>query len=209
MAIALCALLCFGITTIWVEGRWAVSILEAAVFLLSGAALLRGGAQASRAGERWALWIPAAVAVWGSVQLALGWTVALADTEWAMLYWLAAACFLWLGTLVEDRERFLNGLLWFSAAMSALALAQLNSRHGKLLWVIPTGRDERTFGTFLNYDNYAAFIELVFPLAVWRTLENHRHWWLYAGMASLLYGSVIASTSRAGAVLVTLELAAV
>jgi O-antigen ligase len=202
--VALWLLLCFGVATIWVDGRWAVSLLESGAFALSAIAMFR---RRTIRGH-WALWILVAIAAWGMVQLAFRWTLAPTQTEWAVLYWLAAACFFGLGTLIEDWKYFLNGLLWFGAAMSALTLAQLYTSKGEILWMIPT-REIRVFGTFPSYNNYAAFLELVFPLALWRTLKAHRYWWIYAGIASLMYGSVIASTSRAGAILVTLELAAV
>ena len=150
-----------------------------------------------------------AIAAWGVIQIALHWTIAVAQTEWSVLYWLGAACFIALGMQVQDQEYFLNGLLWFGAVMSVLALAQLYTSQGQILWLIRTREEQRIFATFPNYNNYAAFIELLFPLALWRTLKSRGNWWVYAGVASLMYGSVIASTSRAGTILVTLELVAV
>src|SRR5260370_6281009 len=117
---SLWVLLWFGIATIWVEGRWAVSVLEAGAFALSAAVLLR---RASIRGH-WALWILVAIAAWGALQLALGWTLAAAQTEWAILYWLVAACFFGLGMLTEDRGYSLNELLWSAAGRSALPLPQ-------------------------------------------------------------------------------------
>jgi O-antigen ligase len=143
------------------------------------------------------------------VQIGVGSTIAPGETQWAILYWLAAACCFGLGRLVEDRERFLSGLLWFGALMSILSLAELDTSKGKILWVIPIDSEDRVFGTFPYHNNYAAFMELLLPLALWRTLKNRRHWWVYAGVAALMYASVIACASRAGAVLATLELAAV
>jgi O-antigen ligase len=204
VVIALWVLLWFGVATIWVEGRWAVSVLEAGVFGLSAVVLLR---QRSIRWH-WALWIPITIASWGLIQIAFGWTLVTAQTEWAVLYWFAAACFLALGLVAGDRD-FFAGLLWFGALMSVLALAQLYTSKGQILWVIPTHEEDRIFGVFPNYNNYAAFIELLFPLALWRTLKSRRHWWIYAAVASVMYGSVIASTSRAGTTLVTLELATV
>src|ERR1035438_9003929 len=192
--------------TIWVEGRWAVSILEAATFVLSAVAAFQNR---WRAIPHWSVWCLATVAGWGIIQIALRWTVVFAQTEWAVLYWLAAACLVALGTLIPDRESFLSGLLWFGAAMSALALAQLYTSQGQILWFIPTHEKDQIFGTFPNHNHYAAFIELLFPLALWRALKNEKHGWVYAGIASLMYGSVIASDSRAGTILVTLELVAV
>ena len=120
MPIALWALLWFGVATIWVEGRWAVSVLEAGTFLLTAVTVLRNR---SRAIPHWTVVCLASVAAWGLAQIALRWTVAPAQTEWAILYWLAAAGLAALGALIRDREYFLNGLLWFGV-LSALALAR-------------------------------------------------------------------------------------
>jgi len=206
MPIALLALLWFGVATIWVEGRWAVSSLEAAIFLFTTCTVFQSRWKTH---PHWAVGCLAAVAMWGIAQMLFGWTVSPAETQWAILYWMASACLCALGTLVRRREYFLNGLLWFGAAASVLTLAQLYTSKGRILWWIPTHELDQIFGTFPNRNHYAAFIELLFPLAVWRTFEDRGNGWRYAGAASLMYGSVIASASRAGAILVTVELALV
>jgi O-antigen ligase len=206
MPVVLLVLLWFGVATIWVEGRWAVSILEAGAFLLTACTVFQGRWKIY---PHWAVGCLAAVATWGIAQMLFGWTVSPAQTEWAVLYWMAAACFCALGTLVRNREYFRNGLLWFGVAATVLTLAQLYTSNGRILWLIPTHEAEQIFGTFPNRNHYAAFIELLFPMALWRAFEDRGAGWLYAGAASLMYGSVIASASRAGVILVTLELAAV
>lgn len=206
VAVLLQAMLWFGVATIWAEGRWAVSALEAAAFLITAVTLLFSRYRAS---SHWAVGCLAAVAMWGMLQMLLGWTVSPAQTQWATLYWLAAACFVALGTLVQDREYFLGGLLWFGVAVSVLTLAQLYTSQGRVLWLIQTHESEQIFGTFPNRNHYAAFIELLFPLALWRTFQHRGNSWLYGGAAAVMFGSVVASASRAGVVLVTLELAAV
>ncbi|MGD0296093.1 MAG: O-antigen ligase family protein [Bryobacteraceae bacterium] len=203
MPIALWAVLWFGVSTIWVEGRWAVSILEIGTFVLSVVTINRWK------NMHWSVYCVAAVAAWGTLEIAFRRTVSPAQTEWAILYWLSAACLVGLGTLIPDRERFLSGLLWFGAALSALTLAQLYTSQGQILWFIPTHEKDQIFGTFPNHNHYAAFVELLFPLALWRTLRDRNNGWVYAVIASLMYGSVIASASRAGTILVTLELMAV
>jgi O-antigen ligase len=201
--IALWILLWFGVSTIWVEGHWAVSLLEAATFLWVATHIRKF------ANPHWSVWCLAGVAAWGILQIALHQTVSPADTESATLYWLAAACWVALGALIRNRESFLDGLLWFGAALSVLELAQLYTSHGQILWFIPTEESKQIFGTFPNYNHYAAFIELLFPLALWRSFRDRARGWIYAVVAAIMYGSVVAAASRAGTILVTLELAAV
>jgi hypothetical protein len=64
-------------------------------------------------------------------------------------------------------------------------------------------------GPFVYHNQFAAFVELVFPLAVVAALRDRPRALIYAGMAAALYASVIASASRAGAALVTAELIAI
>jgi O-antigen ligase len=61
-------------------------------------------------------------------------------------------------------------------------------------------------GPFVSRDQYAAFIELVLPLAMFEAVRSRRNKTAYALVAGLLFASVIAAASRAGAVLATLEM---
>ena len=60
-------------------------------------------------------------------------------------------------------------------------------------------------GPFLSRNHYAAFIEAVLPIALYRAVRRERESLLYSGMAAAMYASVIASASRAGTVLATAE----
>lgn len=202
-------LLWFGVATVWVEGLWAVSLLEAGAFLTFSWILVNSVRRGTHQRLPWPAWCLAAISGWGFLQAALGWSATPAETEWTALYWLAAACFVCLGAAMPDRRQFVQALLWSGAVMTVLALAQLYTSGGKILWFVATRYNDRVFGTFANYNHYACFIELVFPLALWRTFKPLPDWWIYGGVSALMYGSVIASTSRAGGVLVTLELVVV
>jgi len=61
-------------------------------------------------------------------------------------------------------------------------------------------------GPFVNRDHYAAFIEMVLPLALSAAFTG-RHTLRYAVISAAMYASVIACASRAGAVLTTAEIA--
>jgi len=92
--------------------------------------------------------------------------------------------------------------------MSALATTQYFTSAGKVFWLFPSGYAD-ALGPFVYRNNYAAFIELLLPLAVVEALRDRRKVALYSVMAGVMYASVIASASRAGAVLATLEMLAV
>src|SRR5690348_2981879 len=54
----------------------------------------------------------------------------------------------------------------------------------------------------------AALVELTLPLATSEARRAPRREWLHLAMAGALFGTVVASASRAGAVLVTIEILA-
>ena len=91
--------------------------------------------------------------------------------------------------------------------MAVLCLAQLFSSQGSILWVFPTGYPD-VYGTFPYHNNYAQFVELSLPIALWRALRDGWRSWGYALIGGLLYASVIGAASRAGAILCTAELLA-
>jgi O-antigen ligase len=102
---------------------------------------------------------------------------------------------------------FQNAFLCFATALAVLCLTQLFTSEGRVLWIFPTGYPD-VYATFPSYNNYAQFVELALPIALWRALrEGWRCWW-YALAGGLLYASAIGAASRAGAALCTAELLA-
>jgi O-antigen ligase len=75
---------------------------------------------------------------------------------------------------------------------------------GKIFWLFPTN-DAPVLGPFVNRDQYAAFIELVLPLALVQALSGGSRATLFAAISAAMYASVIAGASRAGALLATAE----
>jgi O-antigen ligase len=83
------------------------------------------------------------------------------------------------------RLRFLQFSVFFGAAYGAFALVQQN-------------------GTFLNRNHFAAFMELLLPIAAWQAVKARKA--IYAGAGALALISIVISASRAGIVLAGLEL---
>ena len=61
-------------------------------------------------------------------------------------------------------------------------------------------------GPFLYQNQCAAFIELVFPLAVYQSLVDRRHSLVYMTIAAGMFATVIAAVSRAGVARLAAEL---
>jgi O-antigen ligase len=67
------------------------------------------------------------------------------------------------------------------------------------------GSDRRTLGPFVYYNQYAAFIEAVLPLALVRAMLDQRRRLIYSVICALLLASVVAGGSRAGTILCLAE----
>ena len=205
---ALALLLFYGVLTLWVRERWALGLFQAGAFLLGmvWTAWWAFGKVAFR-GSFLLLPFTGAVA-WGVLQLLLRTTVYRFDTWEAVLFWgtLFVVVFLSLQTLHEDavRRAFLRALFYFGFAMSVLATTQYFTSGGKVYWLFPSGYPD-ALGPFVYRNNYAAFIELMLPLAILEALRDRQRALPHSIMAGVMYASVIASASRAGAVLATLE----
>lgn len=153
--------------------------------------------------------LPAAVALWGIIQIAFSWTVYPFETWNSVTAWLArAAVFLTAYAGFPDeprRERLMTIAVWFGGAFSLLTLLQWSTGDGTIFWIIQTAYKSEVAGTFGNRDQYAAFMELLLPIALAATVGKRRSPVLPACCAGLMFASVIATGSRAGAIVVCLE----
>lgn len=205
-AAALMALLAFALLTPWVEGRWALSVCQAGVFALgmvwcAGACLGAGPVRVH------GLLIPLGGAVgWGLAQLASGSTVYGWDTWNSLLQWSVnlVLFFVALQVFADSglRVRFLESLLYFSGALSIVATVQAFTSQGKIFWLFPSVQTDFVMSPFVYRNHYAAFIELVLPLAVMGAVRKARNAWISAILGGSMIASVIATASRAGTILV-------
>jgi O-antigen ligase len=209
----LCVLLAYATATVFIPAAWPVQSFHIAVFaLLAVVTLLKprnseppNSKPQSPAPEL--LFLP----LWGLLQLLAGSTAVPANTRAEILHWAALAAVFFLARRIgadrPARHAFLTGFLGFSVTLAILCLLQLFTSEGRVLWIFPTGNPD-VYGTFPSRNNYAQFIELALPVALWSALRDPRHAWAWSLSAGVLYASVIGSASRAGAVLCTAELVA-
>lgn len=206
MYIVLAALLAFGILTLWIPATWPVSCFEIGVFLLTGWAVCRIRKHPPILAFPL---VPLAFAVLlGLLQWYTHRTVYAFDTIQSVVRWLTFLCVFIVGTaaLREERDlrRFRGFLLWFGGAIALIATLQTFTADGKIFWLFTVEYSEKAMGPILYYNHYAAFVELLLPLAIYQALRSTQRQYLYAGLAAVLYASVVASTSRAGTVLSTI-----
>jgi hypothetical protein len=212
-AIALWLIVAFSVLTMWIPDQWQISATEIAVFSLAAvlAAACAAGWQKLTTSP---LLVPlAAIVAWGLLQLALGESVYAFRTKTAVLYWAANAAvfFAALQVFADARARrwLPDALVLFGFGVAILsAVQQLDAAH-RVFWIFtPPPKLIPQFGPFPYQNQYAAFVELLLPLALYRALKNDRRGLLNGLVVAVLYASVIAAGSRMGFFLATAELAA-
>jgi O-antigen ligase len=203
----LVAILAFGILTMWVPARWALSVFQVALFALAAVRIVQRRSLALP----FAGWMIAAAAAWGVLQAAAAWSVDRATTLDSVLNWVTnLAAFMLAADLyrnAERRERFLCSALIFTSILAVVSIFTfLTSPAGKVFWIFDSGSESRTLGPFVYQNQYAAFVEAILPLAIVGVIGDRRRWLLYAAIVATLFGSVVTGGSRTGTILCLAEI---
>jgi O-antigen ligase len=210
-AAAIWLIVAFSIVTMWNPGRWAVGIPEMGVFTVAAVVAVACAAGWQRFTFSPTMVTMGALIAWGLMQLALGNSVYAWRTESAVVYWAANAAvfFAALQAFAEPgvRRWFLNALTVFATAIAIVGLFQSLDPAGRVFGIFtPDPKSIPQFGPFPYKNQYAAFVELVLPLAVYRAMTAQRMSVLWGAGVAVLYSSVIASSSRMGFFLATAEM---
>ena len=187
--------------TIWVRDPLAEWSYELAVFAVAMAMCMRRPRLQLNATSL-AL---GAIALWGFIELALGATEYRYATLNAGPRFAALAATAYIAPTGRSRAVFLRMFVWFAFGLSVLSVLAYYSSRGKVVWIFPSEYPD-VWGPFLNRNNFAAFLELAMPVALWLAITRDR---AYVWIAAAMLAAGIASASRAGAVLLTLESLAV
>jgi O-antigen ligase len=198
----LAAILAFGILTLWVPARWALSVFQVALFALAAVRIT----QRRSLTLPFAGWMIAGVTAWGALQIAAGWSVDRVTTLDGVLSWLTnLAAFMLAADLyrsADRRERFLRSALIFASVLAVVSIFTfLTSPAGKVFWIFNSGSESRTLGPFVYHNQYAAFVEAILPLAILGMVNDRRRWALHAAIVATLFGSVVTGGSRTGTIL--------
>jgi hypothetical protein len=188
---ALAAVLLLGMAVAWSPRYWSTAVAIAGICVVTTL-----WAATARKIERSRLWLPVGlISGWGALQLATHTSVAPWQTMRATLSWLACGLSFFLASQLavrgKQRRVFLWWLLWGGAALSMAVL-------------FPA--DAAIAGTFLYKNHFAAMVEMVAPIALWRGLTIPRHRAASAAAFAILFAAVVASASRMGVVLLVAEL---
>jgi O-antigen ligase len=128
------------------------------------------------------------------------------------LFWFTVALIGFIASQIFQKarlaEQFRVGIALFGSFEALLSVLEQASHTGKYFWLIPSGFPD-IYGTFPYYNNFAQLIELTLPVTLWEGLRHRSIKLPYLLLSALQVGAVVASASRAGAVLVLVELVAV
>jgi hypothetical protein len=212
-AVALAVILFWVVVSMWLAVHWWFGFAEAAVLAL---------------GAVWGIWLtlrpyslrgsPALIPLAGTVLIGLvqlttahtanRWETWNAVLRWAV-YLTVFFLVLQIGASPNIWRLLRLAMLYFGFAISAAAIMQFFTSPDKIFWLFEYDYLDGALGPFVNRDHYAAFIELILPMALFEALSDRGKTLLGAVMASTMVASVIAGASRAGSILVILESAAV
>jgi O-antigen ligase len=203
-----------SIVTMWEPARWAVSVPEIAVFMVAALLLLAcalGWQQLALS----SVMVPLlAIVLCGLLQIWTGDSVYSWSTQIAVLYWGAnfAVFFIALQAFADKgiRRGFLEALLVFGFVIAILSPIQSLNPANKVFWIFtPDPRLVPQMGPFPYKNQYAAFVELLLPYALFRVVTSEKRILYYALVVAVLYTSVIAAASRMGFFLATAEMVVV
>jgi len=213
-AIYVALLLALTVAVMFEPAKWATTIPEVLSLALLAAwsvwALLKK--QELRLS---AALIPlAGVILLACLQLGFNTTVYQWPTRLSLFYWSGnfAIFFCGLQFLADPsfRDRYLRFLTYFGFGVALLSTIQALTSQGKVYWFFTTKyTPEPVFGPFLYRNQYAAFMELLLPVAIYFAITSRKRRFVFLAIAAVMYGSVIFCASRAGFLLCTVELAAV
>lgn len=210
-AIAAFAPLAFGAVQVWARiAIVTIVTLLALVWLVD--ACIRGSL---RLRTTWLYLPPAAFLCWGASQLVLDRAL---DRHAAReeMFWALGLALAWLLVLNACRQEELRRLAVFFAVFGFLLamfaiLQGLASPHDTIYWWQQLSQGPTAYGPFVNKNHYAGYMELLAPLPVALALfggVRREQCPLFVFMGLVMAVSVALSLSRAGAIVVGLQSAA-
>ncbi len=213
-ALALLAIAITSVAIMWQPAYWAVAIPTISALCLAAIWLVQALSAQHEPRTNPALWLVLTAALWPLMQLCLGWTVYPWRTAQSFLYWALALAIVFSAIQTfrnpPTLRIFLRALVIFGFIVALISPLQRFTADGKIFWMFDAPYSDIALGSFVYPNQYAAFIELLLPIALVEALSERSGWRIFHGLAAaVMYGSVIAAISRGGVILVTLEILAV
>ncbi len=199
--VALFLLACVSTLTIWSTQPVAGRVYECCVLLIAAWLL---GTRTTPIGWRLGTCL-CALPLWGFLQLALGATVYRFATLQSALQLAALSATAWIAYCVARhwQQYVLQALAWLGFGIAMVSVLAYFTSPRRILWLIDAPYPD-TWGPFLSRNNFAQFLELMLPAALWLAFQR-RDDLLYWSMSATMLASGLISASRAGAGLLCLE----
>ena len=147
------------------------------------------------------------LALWGPMQIAMHRSVYAFDTWNASVQWLAlCATYLLARSLLQSRDsrqQFLSVLIWAGGALALLSVILHFSSPQRVYGLFESRY--ASYGPFIYKNQFAAFLELLLPIAFFRLTSSKRGRLGYAVVFAGLFACIVASLSRAGLGVAILE----
>ena len=210
-AVILPATLIFSVVCVFVSDLWPIAAAQTIFFLLALAFMLTTAVRGRMPEGHWIMAVLAGAIFWGLLQLLLARSVNRFETWSAILRFTAYLSAFFVSFQVfhdpETRKYFRLGAIYFGCLLSAEAIIQRFTSDGRIFWMLaPTENTIRAMGPFVNPDHYCAFMELIFPLALWQALTDRARTAKFVVIAAVIFAGVITGASRAGFVLIVAEI---
>jgi O-antigen ligase len=202
LAVALGLALTAGLVVAWSARSWRVAVAITSIALV--AVLWAVTARTIRLPLQT---IPVAlIGAWGFLQLFLRASAVPHLTLRSGVIWAMSAIAFVLGSQIaqgrRSRRSFLNFMLWVSTGLAVLAMLQTYTSPGRELWLFPA--DDSVMGTFFYKNQFAAFMEIAAPIALWQIVRERV---ALGGICyAVIFAATLTSASRAGVTLVAAEL---
>jgi O-antigen ligase len=196
------------------EYKWATSIPEVCSFVLAAVWMVRFASGKGTARYSHLLAAYGFVVILGLAQIAVGITIYRRETWLYIIYWLGnlAILFSAIQTFsdVSLRDTFLRRLAIFGFVVAVVGSLQAITTDAVVYWMFTTkAKGWVVVGPFLSHNQYAAFVELLLPVALYTALTDRVWRWFYLVIAATMYASIFIAGSRAGAIITSLELVVV
>jgi len=211
LKLLLVIVLCLATLTLWIPGYWPVGLFEISVFLLAGISLLMGYLPGR--GTYFPLAMLGFIVLWGCFQVAIGSTVQRFATERAIFQWMAWTAVYYVGVSApEDKEyasALRRGMVWFGFALAVEAILQAYLTPGSVFFLFPSGYQNFVMGPVVYHTHFAAIVESILPMALFRALRQKRESYLFLAASAALLTAVVVSASRGGVLIGLAEVLAV
>jgi O-antigen ligase len=202
---------CLATLTLWIPAYWPVAVFEVSVFMIAGITLILAHTPSREI--RLPLFALGFVTLWGCFQLVAGWTINRFVTERSTMQWMTWVAVYYVGvSTFQDAplaRRLRTSIMWFGFLVAVEAILQSYLTPGKVYGLFSTDYHEFVMGPIIYHTHFAVFIETIFPIALFRAVDEAKGSYSFLGVSAVLLAALVVSASRGGLMIALLEVLSV